>query len=1559
MTTINCFTTNDVKPNDAKQHLAELPHAVTLPLSGQYMIEASAGTGKTWTLTGILLRLLIEKGVPCDKIIATTFTRAAAAEMRERIRSRLTTMLRVLRLCTQAMAQMTTEGQIDLSNQQVNAYPLFLDALATLATHSNLTEQVQGDAIHWHLVTWIARQFFEQAESEQPAHKTDLENPSHAATTGTNTQDSTQNSAKNRIEKSTAERVSTVKPIDFRIAILRTSTALNQLDRLFVGTLDSLCQKWLREFSAETGYMPNIEVNTQPESVIRDLVHDQVRAYRAWLASESPELFEAMLENKILPTADDYLPAIQKALTFYTTPIDTLTIQPLNIRAMVQSIENYVNFINDGTNAANIDDFNQYQKQDYRVAQGFNGGLTLHKSFDRYKDLQKVLNEQGLSGLVNLEKPVINWLQSIEDCYKLEKGFKKGFDSQRQQFLANPITQHLLQLALAKKSLDNYISQIHQYFTQYISRYIKTQLPLVLESRHQTTFSLQLARLNQALEGKQGKQLARYIRHQYPVMLVDESQDINTEQAMLLQKVYLTGSNTGFLLLVGDPKQAIYGFRGGDVSNYTAIKSQFPQKPLPLTQNFRSSQALITALNHWFSVPDSAADAALDKDLNNQDSHAQAPYTLGEQIHYRYIQASRADSYLTQADTATSDSASVLLLSVSAKKTVTIENAAEISPASELDYAAAIAGQILALCDPEQGYRYQGMPLQLDHICILADTNRQLDSVEKALQQKAIASKRGGTQSLFSGQMTQDVIALMHAMLYPYDMTWLRRLLMTAFFGLDLQAVNHLFSQHESQLAADNALGQTITPNPNLSHEFTLSAIQTVIAQANKLWLSQGFLSALQWLLNQRFNQAKFANIPLTQVTLADKTTREGITFWQRLAGMSEGERLLVDLRQLMDIISQRTNGLGEHQLLHWLQRLASEQPKEEWSMQQRLASEDGVQLMTIHQSKGLEFAIVFVVGLDKKIRTNKQKYPLYLYSWSTQQPHDPLQHRRLSPLSSNENQDFANEEQQANFEEKLRLAYVAFTRAKDRLYIVTQENHRNERNIPLQHWLEGKDFALPERLHTHIATVDINSLSKYFNPNITYTTLKNTTAANNNIHKDTQPIKEWVDYATWINGITQTQFFGWSNTSFTALARQLNHNKQDVAINAPEYDNLAWDSLALDETASEAGIWLDDDELAARTELPAIVDEGDDLADAQTTNYLANSAQHSPSSLLRFNFEKGTNAGTFLHKILENLPSIDFATSTAEGVNFGLSAETFGFKIQDDELDFYQPAIYDIAGDSYALLLHWTNEAIFDSVQFTTALPEDRQIPTGEDSHFKQFLTGLPASWQSVIDRAIDNYQISPQYRSHPKMLENPQNSVQSESISLDYVALVAWLYQVVQTPLLASNIPLNELSPKQKIHELSFNMSLRRDFSIAMLNELFAIEGVQMTLYTQKQISHYWRYLRGEIDLVYQHAGKFFVVDYKSNYLGNGFEHYHQTALEQAMDAHGYWLQAGIYQVALHRYLQLRLPNYDINTHLGGVEYVFLRGMHPEKPDYGRLLWQPSPTFILALDMLLGRAE
>ncbi|WP_288726321.1 PD-(D/E)XK nuclease family protein, partial [uncultured Psychrobacter sp.] len=90
--------------------------------------------------------------------------------------------------------------------------------------------------------------------------------------------------------------------------------------------------------------------------------------------------------------------------------------------------------------------------------------------------------------------------------------------------------------------------------------------------------------------------------------------------------------------------------------------------------------------------------------------------------------------------------------------------------------------------------------------------------------------------------------------------------------------------------------------------------------------------------------------------------------------------------------------------------------------------------------------------------------------------------------------------------------------------------------------------------------------------------------------------------------------------------------------------------------------------------------------------------------------------------------------------------------------------------------------------------------------------------------------------------------------------------------------------------------------------------------------------RYLRGEIDLVYEHAGKYYVVDYKSNFLGNSLSDYDETTLKQAMSKAGYWLQAAIYQVALHRFLSMRINDYAGNEdkYLGAVEYVFLRGVY-----------------------------
>jgi len=87
----------------------------------------------------------------------------------------------------------------------------------------------------------------------------------------------------------------------------------------------------------------------------------------------------------------------------------------------------------------------------------------------------------------------------------------------------------------------------------------------------------------------------------------------------------------------------------------------------------------------------------------------------------------------------------------------------------------------------------------------------------------------------------------------------------------------------------------------------------------------------------------------------------------------------------------------------------------------------------------------------------------------------------------------------------------------------------------------------------------------------------------------------------------------------------------------------------------------------------------------------------------------------------------------------------------------------------------------------------------------------------------------------------------------------------------------------------------------------------------------------MKGFVDLVFEYQGRYYVVDYKSNFLGYQMENYYRLSLEGVMAEETYFLQYLVYVVALHRYLEVHLPNYQYEQHIGGVFYLFLRGMRP----------------------------
>jgi exodeoxyribonuclease V beta subunit len=114
---------------------------------------------------------------------------------------------------------------------------------------------------------------------------------------------------------------------------------------------------------------------------------------------------------------------------------------------------------------------------------------------------------------------------------------------------------------------------------------------------------------------------------------------------------------------------------------------------------------------------------------------------------------------------------------------------------------------------------------------------------------------------------------------------------------------------------------------------------------------------------------------------------------------------------------------------------------------------------------------------------------------------------------------------------------------------------------------------------------------------------------------------------------------------------------------------------------------------------------------------------------------------------------------------------------------------------------------------------------------------------------------------------------------------------------------------------------------------------------------------FLKGAVDCVLEHEGRYFVLDYKSNRLGGAIDAYAAAALVPAMARGHYWLQYLIYVVAVHRWLGRRLAGYDYDRHFGGVRYLFLRGMDPAHGlRSGVYADRPERVVIERLDALLA---
>jgi len=188
---------------------------------------------------------------------------------------------------------------------------------------------------------------------------------------------------------------------------------------------------------------------------------------------------------------------------------------------------------------------------------------------------------------------------------------------------------------------------------------------------------------------------------------------------------------------------------------------------------------------------------------------------------------------------------------------------------------------------------------------------------------------------------------------------------------------------------------------------------------------------------------------------------------------------------------------------------------------------------------------------------------------------------------------------------------------------------------------------------------------------------------------------------------------------------------------------------------------------------------------------------------------------------------------------------------------------------------------------------------------------------------------------------------------MAIETAAVQALLATVVNTPLLpgAGGFSLAQLDTNRLLSEMPFYFHMER-LETRKINDALAGEAT-VTPLSPKVMQGY---LTGFVDLVCEHGGKFYILDYKTNFLGGSLHDYRPDRLVAAMASHNYGLQYWIYTLVLHRYLANVLPGYRYETHFGGVFYLFVRGMSPAVPGSGVYAAQPAQETLARLDAAVG---
>ena len=1404
-----------------------------LPLggAGATFIEASAGTGKTHALTTLVARLLVEEGWRLDQILVVTFTRAASAELRDRIRRTVGAALAVLRPAPAAPP------------------PADPQALA-------LRARWEGEA-----------------------------------------------------------------GVDLAEAGRRLEAATHEVDRANVHTIHGFCRRVLADLSFESGFPFAFEVggdeNTMAAAAVRDF-------WRRRLHAASPTLARHAADARFLPRElTGWAAAWRVKSGVEVTGGDPLP-EPLEAREAAWR----------GTFEAVR---TQWARSGDDLRKELLCGKWLNKA--RYK---RPRVETELAKIATLFAAPEPRLPEPALLGRYGRGRLSGACLKGCAVPGNPLFDALERLEEECGGLRSLYDRWLRRARRELLAELRGSIRRRVREERRLGYDDLLIELDHALAGERGAALADRIRREYPCALIDEYQDTDPVQARVFERIYVRGAAAGpaggggargpaagresvppagreapqggpaagRLFAVGDPKQSIYRFRGADVFAYLAARRS-AREFLSLERNWRSTPALVRAVNALFAgvdpfvlpeiayrpvraarTGDNPLRVARDRGGRGAGtSSAAGPRGGAEEgaLCFRLVPRTRPEGPLTKQDVhpvvveATADEI-VRLLRLAAAGEATID----------------------------------GEPLGGGDLAVLVRTREQGRMVAEALHGRGVRSIEIGEGSVLDTREAEQIERFLWALAEPGREARLRGALAGDLFGLDARTLLHF--------GAGEGVWSTWTER---------------FARWRSEWAESGIGVVLLRILEQERGA-------------------------ERLLRHRDGARRLTNVRHLAELLQEAETAqrLAPAELAAWLSHRRAEGGHAEDTVQLRLESDEQlVRILTVHGAKGLEFPVVFCP-----------------FAWDARAPDRERGGAGDAAYHLGEAEDYrevldlhpdARAKARAGleaFSESLRLLYVALTRAKYRC-VVAWGQVRGAEHAPLA-WLlhrgagpetpAGASAGGPGAPDAGVAA--LAALAGRFK---------------------SLGARQWREeveaLARRAPGDVSVAWLGDADPAPPRALRPPPGGPPALAARAPRRPLRRVRALT-SFTALSAGTWSAGRYAAgagASPEAGADPDHPDhDQREAPgegSDGDPAEDAAGAPRERNAFTFPRGPLAGSCLHRIFERLDEApagaagDLDAICREGLDdFGIDrawtpvARAMVERTRALRLCEAEPGEADRGGSG-------SPGAERDPRRAAPLPPRGAAGPGPEEG-------GAPAGGLGKGGDAVSIEDAAPGSGADPGRGVGRSGGAGPAGEA-------------------ASGGGAGSADPSGRAAS-----DARGGFRLAdplpRLVELefcFPVEGFDRSRLAARLVEHGYPdpfaspggkvageppasppsppppdpasaapmegFLRGFVDLVVEQRGRWYVIDYKSNWLGPAAGDYAPPALADAMRAGGYPLQYLIYLVALHRYLATRLPGYDYERHVGGAFYLFVRGIDPAAGmRRGVYFDRPSAACLHAVDACFG---